>query len=109
MTNDFSFCCHPELGSGSHFLDLFDEIPDRVRDDRSNFQKPILDTNDHDSRIATRGTFGGSMKTTWVLAVAVLEVFLAFGPAIAGTCEKWVARATSVQGKVHALRQGEKQ
>ncbi len=32
-----------ELVSASHFLDLFGEIPDQVRDERSRSQKPILE------------------------------------------------------------------
>jgi hypothetical protein len=33
-------------GSGDHLLDPFGEIPDRVRDDRSISQEPILDKSD---------------------------------------------------------------
>jgi hypothetical protein len=43
--------CHAETGSASHLLDPLGEIPDQVRDDRSNFQKPILDKSEIQSRI----------------------------------------------------------
>ncbi len=50
LTVDFKiqvlFACHAELGSASHFSDPFGEIPDQVRDDRSIFQKHILDKSD---------------------------------------------------------------
>ena len=45
----------------------------------------------------------------WVPAAIFVLILLSSYPAMADTCEKWVARAVSVQGTVQALRPGEKQ
>ena len=44
-----------------------------------------------------------------LLIASILTAFLYCSIALAETCERWVAKAVSVQGSVQALRTGEKQ
>ena len=50
-----------------------------------------------------------TFQTGWVPTVILFLILLSSYPAMADTCEKWVARAVSIQGTVQTLRPGEKQ